>query len=73
MTMTTNDDKGKAAEATICAKCKHIAITPSPEGAYAKCGINLRMDYVTGHEEQWQCSAKNKGQCPDYEERGDDG
>ena len=74
MTMTTNDDKGKAAEATICVKCKHI-IPSTPEGEFVeRCDVNAETDYVTGAFVYDSCWRKNdKGTCPDYEERGDDG
>ena len=64
---TNDDDNGKCAEATICAKCKY-AIKP-----FWKCNANPMMNYVLGAEEHRSCGIKNpKGQCADYEERGDD-
>jgi hypothetical protein len=63
-----NDDKGTAAEATICVKCKYRRAKVLGND---KCGKNPYMDYVTGELEEWLCSAKNKGQCADYEEWGE--
>ena len=66
--MTNNDDNGKCAEATICVECKHHV-----RGIPHKCEVNPHMNYVTGIKQQHNCCIKNgKGQCPDYEERGDD-
>ena len=70
--MTTNDDKGKCAEATICVRCKHPLTDPSPN--FWQCNINVPTSPVTGEPWPDYCSQKNvKGTCPDYEERGDDG
>ena len=68
-----NDDKGKCAEATICVRCKHVMTGTKVENH--KCEAHPIGRYVTGtpggygYCENWN----TKGQCPDYEERGDDG
>ena len=70
--MTNNDDNGKAAGATICVRCKHMETTMIFDVMYVDCDTNPRVDYVTGELMNRTCSIKNpKGQCPDYEERGD--
>ena len=71
--MTNNDDKGKAAEATICVKCKNcIAL-----GAWDEhlCKAHPKGLYITGKPQAYGhcCNWNMAGTCPDYEERGDDG
>ena len=69
--MTNDNDKGKGTtpEATICARCKYMLRGIQKYPLIPHCQANLLTDYVTGELEPQACMFKNKGKCPDYEER----